>query len=344
MFRRSLLSAVAALGLTAANAANASDQAITEALSRAVQACWLPPGDASGAAVVRLRIAPDGTLSAASVLNEGSAGRSTLAASALRAVRSCAPYPRVGELIGREAVEIQATFSLAGFSAVTDGRSAPDAARSVAIRAGDDITLRVPEPEGLCYVDPAGGGLQSRYLELMSGALAGNYVHGFFLDCGTVRQLEAGETDFTLPQRTMTLSSPLASGGGLQRFPERSPAEAVAFYEHFFRQQGAPGSALDRHQRAVETRLRETWDVAVASGAQVVAAVDERAVYTAMVSTAQTQTGPLRQMSIGAFGQVLDLPITLSLYAPYEDGGIDGLLAQTQALVAALVANSGRED
>lgn len=341
---RHLPLAIASVFLLTATAESAADQAITEALGRAVQPCWRPPLEADSAAVVRLRIEPDGTLSGEAVLDEGGEDTGTFAASALRAVRACAPYPSVGELIGEDAIEIRATFSLGGFSAVRDEGMAPNSVANVTIQTSEGIALRVPEPEGLCYVDPAGGGLQSQYLELMSGALPGNRVHGFFLDCDTVRQLEAGETDFTLPKRTMTLFSPLAPDGSLQRFPDRSQAQAVAFYEAFFEREGAPGSALEAHSRAIEDRLREAWNVTVESGRQVVAAVDERAVYTAMLSTAETETGTLRQMSIGSYGQVFDLPVTLSLYAPYEEGGIDALLAEAQALLAAMHANSVRED
>ena len=155
-----------------------------------------------------------------------------------------------------------------------------------------------------------------------------------------MRQLEAGEADFALPKYTMTLFSPLERGGELQRLPQRSQAQAVAYYEALFEREGA----LERHSRAVEKRLHEALDVAVKSGHQVVAAVDERAVYTAMVSTTETETETFRQMSIGSYGQVFDLPITLSLYAPYEQGGIDELLAEAQQVMAAMYSNSVRVD
>lgn len=93
-------------------------QAITEALARLVQPCWLPPQNADGEAVVRLQISPDGELSWPPELEYGDEGKGTLSVSALRAVQACAPYPSVGELTGDEPISIRATFSLTGFSAV----------------------------------------------------------------------------------------------------------------------------------------------------------------------------------------------------------------------------------
>lgn len=340
MFRPSLLPLIAAISFLVAPPASATDQVITEAFGRAVQPCWRPPLDPESTAVVRLRIAPDGALSGEAMLDKGGQDAGIFAESALRAVRDCAPYPTIGKLIDDDTVEIRATFSLGGFSAVTEEGGAPKTVEGVTIRASEDILLRVPESKGLCYVDPAGGGLQLQYFKRMSSLLDGNHVHGFFLDCGTVRQLEAGEADFTLPKHTMTLFSPLERSGKLQRLPQRSQAQAVAYYEALFEREGA----LESQSRAMEERLHEAWDVAVKSGHQVVAAVDERAVYTAMVSTAETETETLRQMSIGSYGQVFDLPITLSLYAPYEEGGTDELLAKAQKVMAAMYSNSVRVD
>jgi hypothetical protein len=344
--RSALLTATAIATLAFVPPTSASDQAITEALGRSVQQCWAPPPGAAGAAVIQMLIAPDGSLTGERVANDRGGATDALAASALRAVRACAPYPAVGRLIGKEAVEIRASFSLAGFSAVTSAAKEAGPVPAVTIAATDDITLAMPQPTGLCYVDPAGGGLQSEYVKLMSGTLPGNRALAFFLDCETVRQLAAGIEDFTLPKRSVTLSAPLSQegGSGLQRFPKRSQAQAIEFYEGFFRREGAPGSALDRKTREVEDGLREAFDIAVKGDRQLVVGSDERAAYTAMTSTAETDEGTFRQMSIAAYSQVFDLPITLSLYAPFDEGGTDALLEEAQSLIAALHADSKQSD
>ncbi|UHD45891.1 TonB C-terminal domain-containing protein [Aureimonas altamirensis] len=332
---------LAITALLASPAAGTSDQAITETLGRSVQPCWLPPQNAVGEAVVRFQISPDGELSVPPKLEKehGSTG-GTLAASALRAVQACAPYPSVGELIGNEPISIRATFSLTGFSAVRGEQAYRPDRESVAISVGADIVLNVLLPDGLCYIDPAGGGLQAKYMEWVNDTLIGNHAHAIFLDCATVREIAAGVDDFTLPEHTMELSSPYGPSGDMQRFPERSLAQAVAFYERLFTEQGAPGSALDERVKVSEAHLREGWDVDLSSERQVVLATDERAAYTSFSTTIKTELGTFRQISVAAYSQVFDLPITLGLYAPADEGNLKALLDQAKRVIAGLHANS----
>ncbi|MHB2267855.1 hypothetical protein [Aliihoeflea sp. PC F10.4] len=319
---------------------------IAATLGAAVARCWLPPIREGASPPVQARFTLDTTGEIVGkpeiVAPSDDPFVQTSEAAAIRALLRCAPFEETAASLG-SATQIVVNFSLAGFGASTVGPQPADDDELIEITEMEGLTLRISVPNGLCYVDPQRSQTEAEYKRLMSETIPGFSALAFFLDCSTVEQLASGNEDFDLPRTHVTLTTPLASNGAYARPSNRTLAQTIALYEALFSGSGVAGSQLESELRTVEEQLETGLGIEVDSGAQDIVRTDEYAVYVSgepQVAFGETT----RQMtSIGAFTQIFDAPLTVSLYTPYDPDAVPLLIEEVARMVSELHTNSTRE-
>lgn len=332
MLRRFLL--LPLLAVFGAEPASAQGDLAAE-LRQAVLPCWAPIDGSTAQPTVRFTIDRTGALIGEPSIAEpadDAEGRAA-DASALRAVLRCAPFPGLAPFLDRDETDISLSFS-------HDDPAAPPAPPLVEIRALDGMVFRIPEPRGICHVDPKRSRTEAEYVRLMADYMLDAEVLGYFLDCASVAELRAGNEDFALPQNYMILHVPADGEGEILRRPDRSLEGALDEYRALFAPD-APGQPVDRTARDAESRLEAQTGMTIDAGGHTLMGSDAHAVYIQMPF--EVGGGSAAMTSIGAFSQILDVPVILSLYAPAGIGLEPVLLAEARRLMATLHARSGTE-